>query len=70
MQRKFEGVSSQLNKTINRFRRGNKNNPSLFSQVEALKDYGINTQKEIPANLLEEPDDTEDIVLDEAAKDG
>lgn len=56
VQRKFEGVSTQLNKTINRFRRGNKNNPSLFSQVEALRDYGINTQKGIPSNLLEEPE--------------
>lgn len=54
VQKKFDGVSSQLNKTINRFKRGNKNKPSLFSQVEALKEYGINTVKEIPAGLLEE----------------
>lgn len=70
VQRKFEGVSSQLNKTINRFRRGNKNNPSLFSQVEALKDYGINTQKEIPVNLLEEPTENEEIVFDSEVVDG
>ena len=57
VQKKFEGVSTQLNKTINRFRRGNKNNPSLFSQVEALKEYGISSQKEIPAGLLEQIDD-------------
>lgn len=54
VQKKFDSVSSQLNKTINRFKRGNKNKPSLFSQVEALKEYGINTPKEIPANLLVE----------------
>lgn len=54
VQKKFDGVSTQLNKTINRFKRGNKNKPSLFSQVEALKDYGISTVKEIPAGLLEE----------------
>lgn len=54
VQKKFDTVSSQLNKTINRFKRGNKSKPSLFSQVEALKEYGINTPKEIPANLLVE----------------
>ena len=54
VQKRFDGVSTQLNKTINRFRRGNKNKPSLFSQVEALKEFGINTPKEIPAELLDE----------------
>lgn len=59
VQKKFDGVSSQLNKTINRFKRGNKNKPSLFSQVEALKDYGINTVKEIPTGLLGEIEEME-----------
>ena len=54
VQRKMEDVSSKLNTTINRFSRGNKNKPSLFSQVNALKDYGITTVKEIPSQLLEE----------------
>ena len=54
VQKRFEGVSTQLNKTINRFKRGNKNKPSLFSQAEALKDYGINTIKEIPHDLTDE----------------
>lgn len=58
VQKRFEGVSSQLNKTVNRFRRGNKNKPSLYSQVEALKELGINSNKQIPEKLLEElPDD-------------
>lgn len=54
VQKRFEGVSSQLNKTINRFKRNNKNKPSLFSQVEALRNYGITTHKEIPQGLLED----------------
>ncbi len=56
VQKRFDGVSSQLNKTINRFKRGNKNKPSLFSQVETLKEYGINSVKEIPSDLLIEDD--------------
>lgn len=56
LQKRFDGVSSQFTKTINRFKRGNKNKPSLFSQVEALKEFGINSQKEIPADLLIEED--------------
>lgn len=59
VQKKFDGVSSQLNKTINRFRRGNKNKPSLFSQVEALKEFGISSNKEIPADLLKEAEEDE-----------
>ena len=47
---KFEALESQFNTTINRFKRGNK---SLFSQVQALKDFGITTTKEIPAELLD-----------------
>jgi DNA recombination protein RmuC len=56
VQKRFDGVSTQLNKTINRFKRGNKNKPSLFSQVETLKEYGINSVKEIPSDLLIEDD--------------
>ena len=52
VQKKLDDVSSGLTKTINRFKRGNKNKPSLFSQVNALKDYGINSVKEIPETLL------------------
>lgn len=52
VQKRFDELSKKLNTTINRFRRGNKNKPSLFSQVEALKDYGITTAKEIPPVLI------------------
>ena len=52
LKKRFEGLDAQFTKTINRFQRGNKNTPSLFSQVEALKDYGISTSKEIPTELL------------------
>ncbi len=52
VQKRFEDVNKKLNTTINRFRRGNKNKPSLFSQVEALRDFGISTNKEIPEKLL------------------
>ena len=53
VQKRFDEVNKKLNTTINRFKRRNNNKPSLFSQVEALRDYGINTAKEIPAKLLE-----------------
>ena len=62
VKKKFEALNSQFNKTINRFQRGNKHNPSLFSQVEALKDYGITTTKEIPQELLEELTDKNNVV--------
>ena len=48
----FEKVSEQYTTLINRFKRANATTPSLFSQVEALKDYGINTISEIPKELL------------------
>ena len=53
VQKRFDEVNKKLHKTINRFKRKNSNKPSLFSQVEALRDYGINSAKEIPAKLLE-----------------
>lgn len=70
VQKKFDGVASQLNKTINRFKRGNKNKPSLFSQVEALKDYGINTPKQIATGLLEEIDESDAADVEEDELDG
>ena len=70
VQKKFDGVASQLNKTINRFKRGNKNKPSLFSQVEALKDYGINTPKQISTGLLEEIDDSNENEIENDELDG
>jgi len=49
---KFDTVSEEFNRTINRFKRSNKSKPSLFSQVEELKKYGINTTETIPQELL------------------
>lgn len=63
VQKRLNDTSSKLATTINRFSRGNRNKPSLFSQVNALKEFGINTAKEIPASLLEE---VEEPVLIEA----
>lgn len=54
VQKRMNDVSAKLSTTINRFSRGNRNKPSLFSQVNALKDFGINSAKEIPSALLEE----------------
>lgn len=63
VQKRMDDVSSKLTTTINRFKRGNKNKPSLFSQINALKDYGINSHKEIPSTLLEELEETEEETL-------
>ena len=54
LQKKMNDVSSKFTTTINRFKRNGKNKPSLFSQVNLLKEYGINTLKEIPSELIEE----------------
>ncbi len=61
LQKKMSDVSSKFTTTINRFKRNSKNKPSLFSQVNALKEYGINSLKEIPQNLLET--ETEETLL-------
>ena len=53
IQKDFDNLSQQFTTAINRFRRSNKNKPSIFSQVNELKNLGISSQKEIPANLLE-----------------
>lgn len=60
VQKRFDDVNKKLNTTINRFRRGNKNKPSLFSQVEALKEFGISSNKEIPDSLLLETVEDDD----------
>ncbi len=66
----MDDVSAKLTKTINRFKRGNKNKPSLFSQVNALKDYGINSVKEIPATLMEEIQEEETALLEDKEFEG
>lgn len=57
LQKKMNDVSSKFTTTINRFKRNSKSKPSLFSQVNALKDYGINSLKEIPQAFLEDSED-------------
>ena len=57
LQKRMSDISSKFTTTINRFKRNSKNKPRLFSQVNALKDYGITSQKEIPSVLLEELQD-------------
>ena len=64
VQKRMDDVSSKLTTTINRFKRGNKNKPSLFSQVNALKDYGISSTKEIPSTLMEEIEDAEPLLIE------
>ena len=54
LQRKFNEVGAKFTTTINRFKRNSKNKPSLFSQVNTLKEYGIVSTKEIPQVFLEE----------------
>lgn len=67
VQKNVDDLSSKLKTTINRFKRGNKNKPSLFSQVQALKDLGITSNKDIPDCYLEEIDvvDSENMELNE-----
>lgn len=76
LQKEFNDVSSKFTTTINRFTRNSKSKPSLFSQVNALKDYGIISTKEIPEEFLSENDNYTDIdeikseILDEVPING
>ena len=69
LQKRINDISSKFTTTINRFKRNSKNKPSLFSQVNALKEYGISSLKEIPSNLLEDTDITEETLLIETSSD-
>lgn len=62
LQKRMNDLSSKFTTTINRFKRNSKNKPSLFSQVNALKDFGINTLKEIPTALLEDKESIDESV--------
>jgi DNA recombination protein RmuC len=64
LEKKMEDVLTGFGTTINRFRRENKNKPSLFSQINILREYGINSTKTIPACLLENDNSEENLVLD------
>ena len=66
IQKNLDMLSQQFTTTINRFQRANKNSPSLFSQINALKELGLNTNKEIPPALLEElEEDKEEITIND-----
>lgn len=67
LQRKMNDVSSKFTTTINRFKRNSKSKPSLFSQVNALKEFGINSINEIPQQFLE--DNNEETFLLEEKED-
>ena len=55
IQKKFNAVSSEFTTTINRFSHNSPKHPSLFSQLQILKDeYKINTSKQIPSEFLKE----------------
>lgn len=60
LQKKFNDLSSKFTTTINRFTRNSKTKPSLFSQVNALKEFGIISTKEIPENFLLETEENSD----------
>ena len=65
VQKRMDDISSKLTTTINRFKRNSKSKPSLFSQVNALKEYGIISNKEIPTTLLEEElEDTQTLLIE------
>ena len=63
IQKKFDDVSGLFTTAINRFSRNSAKNPSLFSQVEVLKnEYKINTTKQIPSEFLTEEIKEEELV--------
>lgn len=68
LQKKMNDVSSKFTTTINRFKRNSKNKPSLFSQVNALKEYGIISSSDIPQTLLEE-DVEETLLIEDKSED-
>lgn len=69
VQKRMDDVTSKLKTTINRFKRNSKNKPSLFSQVNALKDFGINSSKEIPSMLLSDESDEETLLIEDKQED-
>ena len=52
VRKRLDDTKSKFDTMLNRFKRTNKSNPSIFSQVELLKSYGIATKKSIPSELL------------------
>jgi len=55
VQKKFDDLSKLFTTTVNRFKRNTPKTPSIFSQVQVLKDeYKINTTKQIPQEFFED----------------
>ena len=53
IQKKFNAVSNEFTTTINRFERSSPKHPSIFSQLNILKEeYKINTSSKIPQEFL------------------
>ena len=70
LQKEFNDVSSNFTTTINRFTRNSKSKPSLFSQINALKDFGIISTKEIPSEFLPEAEEEIATNVDEIGIEG
>ena len=70
LQKRMNDVSTKFTTTINRFKRNSKNKPSLFSQVNALKHFGISSMKEIPTALIEDKELTEQDDIEEVELEG
>ena len=62
IQKKFNAVSSEFTTTINRFSHNSAKHPSLFSQLNILKEeYKLNTTSKIPENFLAPEEISSDI---------
>jgi len=57
LQKQFDNVNSQFKTLLGRFTRNNPKAPSIFSQVEKLKTFGITSAKQIPSEFLETDED-------------
>ena len=61
IQKKFNAVSSEFTTAINRFNHDSPKHPSLFSQLQILKDeYKLNTSAKIPDEFLSSQEVTEE----------
>ena len=70
LQKKMNDISSKFTTTVNRFKRNSKNKPSLFSQVNMLKEFVINTVKEIPSEFFEDAEkDTDTLMIENKSED-
>ena len=65
IQKDFNELSQKFTTVINRFKRANKNKPGLFSQMDELKKYGIDSSKIIPQELLTETNNGEEVLIND-----